>query len=148
MYHKIPKPLFYLLTFTWGLPFTFLGLIAALFLRLKGHKPKKHGYCYYFEIGKNWGGVNLGLFFIVDRHSNERIRNHEHGHAVQNCYLGPFMLILVALPSLIRSRYRAYLTDKKGVPENTLKPYDSVWFEGQATRLGNEICEYIEKAYG
>jgi hypothetical protein len=55
------------------------------------------------------------------------------------------MLIVVALPSLIRSRYRAYLTEKKGVAPRALAPYDSIWFEGQATRLGKEIVEYIEK---
>jgi hypothetical protein len=55
------------------------------------------------------------------------------------------MLIIVALPSLIRSRYRVYLTEKKGVDTRTLPPYDSIWFEGQATRLGGEIVEYIEK---
>jgi len=145
MHAKIPAPIFYFLTFTWGLPFTLLGLIAALALRLKGLKLKKHGYCFYFEVGEHWGGVNLGLFFIVDKHSTERVRSHEHGHAVQNCYLGPLMLIIVALPSLIRSRYRVYLTEKKGVDARTLPHYDSIWFEGQATRLGHEIVEYIEK---
>ena len=142
---KIPKPIFYLLTFTWGLPFTLLGLMAALFLRLRGYKPKKHGYCRYFEVGENWGGINLGLFFIVNKGSTAAIRSHEHGHAVQNCYLGPFMLIIVALPSLVRSRCRAYLTEKNGVPESSLPPYDSIWFEGQATRLGKEAVEYINR---
>ena len=53
MYAKLPKPIFYFLTFTWGLPFTLLGLIAALALRLRGYKPKKHGYCFYFEAGEH-----------------------------------------------------------------------------------------------
>ena len=141
---RLTKPIFYFLTFTWGLPFTVLGLAAALFLRARGYTPKKHGYCYYFELGERWGGVNLGLFFIVDKQNDERIRSHEHGHAVQNCYFGPFMPILVALPSLIRSRYRAYITEKKGVDARTLPPYDSIWFEGQATRLGKEIVEFIK----
>ena len=146
MHAKIPAPIFYFLTFTWGLPFTVLGLIAAFALRIRGYKPKKHGYCYYFEVGKGWGGINLGLFFIVNEGSTAAIRSHEHGHAVQSCYLGPLMLIIVALPSLIRSRYRVYLTEKKGVDARTLPPYDSIWFEGQATRLGREIVEYIEKS--
>lgn len=142
---RIPRPIFYFLTFTWGLPFTLIGLIAALSLRLLGYKPKKYGYCYYFEVSESWGGINLGFFFIVNKGSTADIRSHEHGHAVQNCYLGPLMLIIVALPSLIRSRYRVYLTEKKGVPASTLPSYDSIWFEGQATRLGREIVEYTEK---
>ena len=143
MYAKIPKPIFYLLTLTWGLPFTLFGILAAIFLKILGYTAKKHGYCYYFELGESWGGVNLGLFFIVNKGSTVAIRNHEHGHAVQNCYLGPFMIFIVALPSLIRSRYRVYLTEKKRVNARTLPPYDSIWFEGQATRRGNEIVEFI-----
>ena len=132
MNSKLSKFLFYFLTFTWGSPFTLIGCIVALFLVIKGYRPKKHGYCFYFEIGESWGGINLGLFFIVDKRKNgaKAIRDHEHGHAVQNCFLGPFMLFAVALPSLIRSRYRAYLTEKKGVREGDLPPYDSIWFEG------------------
>ena len=143
---KLPKFVFYLLTFTWGLPFTLIGCITAIFLIIKGYHPTKHGYCFCFEIGENWGGINLGLFFIVDKRSkgSRSIKNHEHGHAVQNCYLGPFMIFAVALPSLIRSRYRAYLIEKKGIPPSSLPPYDSIWFEGSATRLGNEIIKYIE----
>ena len=141
---KLSKFIFYFLTFTCGLPFTLIGCFTALFLYMRGHRPKKHGYCFCFEIGENWGGINLGLFFIVNKDAARSIKNHEHGHAVQNCFLGPFMIFAVALPSLIRSRYRVYLTDKKGVSPSSLPPYDSIWFEGSATRLGNEIIEFIE----
>jgi hypothetical protein len=142
---RLPKSVFYILTFTWGLPFTLIGLAAALFLRLRGHTAQKYGYCYRFRIGKNWGGINLGLFFIVDERAGKHTCDHEHGHAIQNCYFGPFMLLLVALPSLIRSRYRSYLTEKKGVDARALPPYDSAWFEGQATRLGTDLLVYIAK---
>ena len=145
MYPKIPKFIFYFLTFTWGLPFTLIGCLTALYLRINGYKSQKYGYCFCFELGENWGGINLGLFFIVNKGGTSAIKNHEHGHAVQNCYLGPFMIFAVALPSLIRSRYRAYLINKKRVKESSLPPYDSIWFEGQATRLGNEITNYINQ---
>lgn len=141
---KIPPFLFYFLTFTWGLPFTLIGCITALVFVLCGHRPHKWGYCFCFELGKNWGGMNLGIFFFCGKGSKPTLKNHEHGHAVQNCYLGPFMIPLVALPSRIRSRYRNYLITKKYIDPKTLPPYDSIWFEGSATRLGNEILAYIE----
>ncbi len=141
---KLSPFLFYFLSFTWGLPFTLIGCLSALFLLIKGYRPKKWGYCYYFEFGEHWGGCNLGIFFLKDTHSGASLKNHEHGHAVQNCYLGIFMIPIVALPSLIRSRYRHYLLTKKKIKRSSLPPYDSIWFEGQATALGQAITAYIE----
>lgn len=140
---KLSLFLFYLLTFTWGLPFTLIGCITALIFILRGYRPQKWGYCYYFELGNNWGGMNLGMFFFCGKNSSPALKSHEHGHAVQNCYLGPLMIPVVALPSLIRSRYRNHLITKKHIDRETLPPYDSIWFEGGATRLGNEILSYI-----
>lgn len=140
---RLNKFIFYFLSFTWGFPFTLIGCVAAFFLAIKGYRPQKWGYCYYFEFGEWWGGCNLGVFFLKDKKSSVSLKNHEHGHAVQNCYLGPLMIFIVALPSLIRSRYRAYIKEKKGIKEKDLPPYDSIWFEGQATKLGNEIVTYI-----
>ena len=140
---KLTPFLFYLLSFTWGLPFTLLGCIAAVFFSLRGYRPQKWGYCYCFAFGKNWGGMNLGIFFFCGENSTPALKNHEHGHAVQNCYLGPFMIPVIALPSLIRSRYRNHLITKKHIDPKTLPPYDSIWFEGGATKLGNALISYI-----
>ena len=67
------KCLFYLLSFTWGLPLTLVGCVVAIVLLITGHKPKKWGYCYYFEIGKNWGGLELGPFFLVNKDASNHI---------------------------------------------------------------------------
>jgi hypothetical protein len=64
------KSLFYFLSFTWGLPMTLIGYIVATVLRAIGYKPKKWGYCYYFEIGKYWGGVNFGPIFLTSKNSS------------------------------------------------------------------------------
>ena len=77
---------FYFLSFTWGLPVTLLGCLASLGALICGKKPKKWGYCWYFEFGKNWGGTELGIFFFKDTSNSRHIKNHEHGHALQNCY--------------------------------------------------------------
>ena len=63
---KMSKFKFYFLSFTWGLPVTLLGLVMALVCVICGKKPKKWGYCWYFDVGEHWGGTELGIFFIKD----------------------------------------------------------------------------------
>lgn len=132
------KRLFYLLNLTWGLPLTFAGCLVALVLRATGRKPKRFGYCWYYEIGGNWGGLNLGIFFLTGENPTEHIKSHEHGHAFQNCYLGFLMPFVVCLPSAIRYWYREYLHRVKKVSYSDMQPYDAVWFERQATSLGSK----------
>ena len=136
------KKLFRLLSFTWGLPMTFVGCVAAMILTAMGHKPKKWGHCYYFEVGHGWGGIELGAFFIVNKNPSEYIRNHELGHGFQNCLLGPLMPFVVSIPSAIRywNRKRLVKSGKKEPQE--LPNYDSAWFEGSATSLGTEFMNW------
>lgn len=96
------KFLFYLLSFTWGLPMTLIGLIVALVLLITGHKPKKYGYCLHFEVGDCWGGLNLGIVFLTDKTPSTHTKNHEHGHGLQNCYFGPLTPFIVVIPSAYR----------------------------------------------
>lgn len=136
---KMSKFKFYFLSFTWGLPVTVLGLIMALICLICGKKPKKWGYCWYFEVGKCWGGTELGIFFIKDSSDSVHIKNHEHGHALQNCYWGFLMIPVISLPSFLRYWYRRIIVKIK--KDKKLPPYDSIWFEGQATRLGTEFIK-------
>lgn len=131
---------FYLLSFTWGLPLTIVGCVVALFLMMTGHKPKRWGYCWYFEIGENWGGLELGVVFLTQKHPTKHLKDHELGHGIQNCYYGFFMPFIVCIPSAMRYWYREYITRIK--PEIILPPYDSIWFEGQATRLGKGVDKH------
>lgn len=130
------KHTFYLLSFTWGLPLTLIGLVVALVLLCLGKKPKKWGWCYCFEIGRYWGGLELGIIFITDKDSSDHTRNHEHGHAIQNCRYGFLMPFIVCIPSAIRYWYRE-------ISGNTKTPYDAIWFEGEATRLGTDLIGRI-----
>lgn len=138
---KIRKLKFYILSCTWGLPMTFIGALAALILCAAGYKPQKWGYCYYFEVGDNWGGCELGMFFLKSKTDSTYIKNHEHGHAIQNCYFGFLMPFIVCIPSAIRYWYREYLIRVKKAAE--LCPYDDIWFEGQATQLGTEFIKWL-----
>lgn len=106
------KFLFYLLSFTWGILMTAIGLIVALALIVTGHQPKKWGYCYYFEVGKGWGGLELGSFFLVSKNALNYTKSHELGHGMQNCWLGPLMPFVVSIPSAVRYWMLEFKTQK------------------------------------
>ncbi len=137
--------LFYLLSFSWGLPVTLAGCIVALILRIGGVKPERAGYCYCYRIGHNWGGFSLGIFIFVCKEATVKTLWHEHGHGLQNCVFGPFMPFVVSLPSAVRYWSRRLKKNK-----SALKPYESAWFESQATRVGlyqrTHVCFAKKKA--
>ena len=133
------KKQFYILNLTWGLPLNIVGFIVALVLLCTGHKPSKHGGCLYFQVGKGWGGLNLGLVFLTDDKPSEHTKNHEFGHAIQNAKYGLAMPFIVCIPSAIRYWVRRIMSSTGHSPKTK---YDDIWFEGEATALGNE---YISK---
>lgn len=134
------KAWFYILNLTWGLPLTLCGALVAFAMLITGHKPHRHGGCIYFAVGNNWGGVELGLFFLTDQRQTMRIRNHEFGHALQNCIWGPLMIFVVSIPSVCWYWYRELKYHRRGItPPND---YDDMWFEGQATRWGTSMIKY------
>ena len=135
------KFLFYLLSFTWGLPMTLIGLIVALVLMITGHKPKKHGYSLHFEVGNNWGGLSLGVVFLTDKTPSEHTKNHEVGHSIQNCYWGLLFPFVIAIPSAIRYWYRELKYSRKGKFPPT--KYDDFWVEGDATKRGTKFIESL-----
>lgn len=132
------KTLFYALSFTWGLPMTLIGLISACVLLCLGHRPKVWGGCLSFTIGKHWGGVSLGIVMITDKGSTEITKNHEFGHALQNCRYGLLMPIF-SLMSAVRYWYRE-IRERRGLDNKT--DYDAFWLEGEATKLGNTYIGY------
>lgn len=127
------KFLYWGISLTWGCLMTFIGLLVALALLVTGHKPYKFGYTFYFKVGKNWGGLTLGAVVIVAGDSSLSVLFHEYGHTVQNLIFGPFELF-IGVASAARYWYREI--KRKRDPACHLPPYDSIWFEGQATRLG------------
>ena len=129
--------MFKALSWSWGIILTLVGAITVGILKLFGKKVQKWGECCYIEIGKGWGGVNLGAFFLTSENPSEHTKNHEHGHGLQNCIFGPFMLIICAM-SVVRYWYRE-IRDVKGLGNNTA--YDDIWFEGDATRRGMETLK-------
>lgn len=127
------KTIFYALSIVWGLPMILVGACAALVLTIFGHHPKRYGLCWHFKVGEAWGGISLGLVIITDNSPSISTCNHEHGHALQNCLWGPLFLFVIALPSVVRYWVREFQLSRG----KALKPYDSIWFEGQASRWGS-----------
>ena len=136
------KFLFYFLSFTWGLPMTLIGCIVAVVLLAIGHKPQKWGYCYYFEVGRGWGGLELGPIFLVSKTAIDKTKSHELGHGFQNCIWGVLFPFVIAIPSAIRYWYRKWLVKSGRKKASELPDYDSIWFEGQATSLGKEFMDW------
>lgn len=134
----LSKRQYYILSLTWGLPLTLMGLVCGLCLLVAGKTSKKHLYGYYFIVGKNWGGANLGIITIVCKDSSTELRNHEFGHSIQNCIFGPFTIFFVSLPSCIRYWIRS-------ISNKELPPYDYAWFEGMATMFGERYSARIKQ---
>jgi hypothetical protein len=122
---------FYLVSLTWGLPLTLCGLIVAAALRGMGYRSVDYHGARLFTVGHGWGGLSLGPILLSCSDASDRLRRHELGHAIQNCRYGPFILPWVLL-SVCRYHLREHRM-RRGLP---LTPYDSWWFEGEATALG------------
>lgn len=132
--------IFFILSITWGIVMSLPGAVLATVYLAKGATFFSYGNCFFFEHKAGWGNFSLGAFCFVEKGASERTLKHEHGHAVQNCIYGPLMIPLVSLPSMIRYHYREYQRKKGNV---NLPPYDSVWFEGQATKWGTVYVSAI-----
>ena len=138
------KEILWKLSWSWGIVMTLIGKLAFSVLQVLGYKPKHNMYGWYIEIGENWGGAGLGPYCICNKNPSQRTLNHEFGHAVQNCYFGPFQ-ILISIASGLRYQYREYLVRAKGKKYSELPPYDSAWYEGMATELGNAYARKLKK---
>lgn len=142
--HLIP---FYILSFTWGLlassiglliliPFLITGKVKTFCGRLYGVFPK----CF----GSGWG-FEMGCFFFTSYDCSDVItlKSHECGHGLQNILWGPLTLFVITIPSIIRFWIIEFKW-KKGVLKDDFN-YDSVWFEYQASTWGyNYVYLYNE----
>lgn len=148
MLRKLPaelicsKRLFYLLSFTWGLLLNGVGAVYALLFLLTLHKPKRYLRCVAFESRFISGGFNVGIFIFTCKRPTASLLSHEHGHALQNCFYGPFMPFLVSAPSFIRYHYRSVKT--RLLKKRNVRPYDAVWFESEASELGRILANGAE----
>ena len=121
-----------------GLPLSIIGLFVYAILRLFRQRPKDYcGICKYFEIGHNLGGFEMGWFFVCSKDFPDERKNHEVGHAVQNAMRGGFTMLFCCIGSALRFWYRRIF--------KITTDYDAWWFEGNATKLGNEFVRRYKK---
>lgn len=124
-----------------------IGLIVIAGIKIYGmmarktYKINRHGYCWYINIGKNWGGITLGMFFLTDRADRDSAKWHKHGHAIQNCIWGPLMLFVITIPSAIRYCYRTIRYTHKHITAPVR--YDAIWFEKSASKVGRRYKKYF-----
>ena len=132
--------MYYLIQWTWGIIMNIIGFFAYLFAKIMKWPTKKYRKAIEIICPSNKiGGVSLGMF-IIRGQNQEQVMPHEYGHTIQNLKFGPAFLFAIGIPSFIRCGYYTLMTKKK-----PLKPYDSIWFEGQATKLGQEANTNIWK---
>ena len=93
---KMKRYVYYILSYTWGLPLTFIGLFLGAVLLVLGYKPKRWLYGHYFEVGEDWGGFNAGPIFFCCRNNMKSLKNHEFGHSLQNCVFGIFTIFIIS----------------------------------------------------
>ena len=146
---------YWLIHATWGFPTFLFGVIVALVMLITGHRPYRFGYGVYFVTRKNssWG-FEAGPFFVIsnDYKNNLYIKQHEHGHGIQTLWWGPLMFLVISIPSFIRFHYRNfrnnyhyqrylsgfYTKEEYYLIKSKFPKYDDIWFEGQATKLGEK----------
>ena len=104
--NKLKLILFYTLSFTWGIIMSITGSFIILALLVIGKKPELFHGRVYIQIGKNWGGCEMGCFFICSENSSLALKQHECGHGIQNILFGPFTPFLVSIPSALRYQLR------------------------------------------
>lgn len=140
---KINKPLYYILNCTWGCIMTFIGAIIALALLCVGKKPQKHAGSIYFNVGKSWGGVELGCFFLTDSNNSTHTKNHEFGHSLQNCLWGPLFPFVVCIPSAIRYWLREFKTQTGKYIYATILSSSIIILGGGLAVIGNFVATWL-----
>lgn len=138
--HIISMIVVWFISCTWGAIMGICGIAAMVVLMCKGYRPKGYRGFVFFEVGKNWGGINLGPVFIVNQNASDHILKHELGHGIQNLAYGIFMPFLVGIPSVSRAKWRQYVRATDYPKYLTLPKYEDVWFEKQATKWGYWFC--------
>lgn len=135
----LKRILFYVISFSWGVILSTIGLIMLIPFAFAKKVRVFHGRLYgVFPkcFGESWG-FEMGCFFFVsyDCENNDFLRSHESGHGIQQLIFGPLQ-IFISLASCIRFWYRELKYNKKGLAPKT--NYDDIWFEKMATNLGNK----------
>lgn len=124
------KILYYGLQFTWGLLQNLAGAVVLLYTFCMAPHLKPCMIGRNIKVKTSYSAnFSLGVFVFV-RNETGSVIQHECGHSLQNMYYGPFAVLCVALPSLVRYWYRRI------THTNDYNTYFDIWFEYQASISG------------
>lgn len=101
---KIVKVLLWI----WCLPQNIIGLLMRVFLDINAFGAINDATYYITDCIK--GGVTLGEYIFLGAKASGKAltKYHEYGHVRQSRLLGPFYLIVIGLPSIIRAGLNLY----------------------------------------
>lgn len=139
--------LFYLLSFTWGIIVTAIGFAVSIIFLITGHKPSYVCGCFHFEIGKHWGTLTLGPFIFTHHNVDDVVMSHEFGHSIQNIIFGPVMILLVTIPSIIRTWLRKIRTYEGKWIFVLILFLACVLFSCMMSTLGFFVCANLMKVF-
>lgn len=108
--------------------------VVRVVLRLFVKPEMYRGICEHYKVGKSWGGLEMGFFFITGKNSTGSAQ-HEVGHLVQTAKIPCLKMVLLSIASALRYWKRRLSKNNKG-------RYDDWWFQGQASKLG---IEYVQR---
>lgn len=123
----------------WELPQNMLGVANLLLHASRGSITGRSFERNRMFIRVRSGAVSLGFFIFWSDTGSERFRLdvgnklHEYGHSVQSRMFGPFYLLVVGIPSVVRVAYAHRYYEKHG--ERWAGYYDG-FPENWADRLG------------
>ena len=104
--------MFWFLSLTWGIVMTLIGFIIMFILLLGNYEIKTFHHYLRMEVGRNWGGFEMGPIFFTDENPSLYTKQHEAGHGIQNIMFGPLMPFVVSIPSALRYWFREQKTQK------------------------------------
>jgi hypothetical protein len=128
--------------FVWELPQNLLGLVLYIVMRVNHQIEGAVRETNYLFLETPNTGVSLGWFIFWTPKGNRfpylpnDCRMHEYGHARQSSMLGPFYLLVVGVPSLIRAIYSRWFRIKNG---RTWTGYFNEFPENWADKLGGVV---------
>jgi hypothetical protein len=116
----------------WQAPQVLAGLGLRLILGARIDRTRRIGMVSVSHVSGFHGGISLGSHVFVDSRTSDRVIRHELGHCVQSRLLGPTYLLVVGLPSILWAALIYPLMRHR-------LPYDWLFCEGWATRLGKRV---------
>lgn len=130
-----------LLQLSWGLAQNSLGIL--LWLILTAVNPgRKRGY-YHGAVLTHWKfkfSMGLGMFIFYGHEDNEEAKQvlvHEYGHTIQSIILGPFFMLIIAIPSVVWAFTPAFVRMRKEGKYTYTGFYPEYW----ANKLGEKILK-------